>query len=226
MTLPFDALTFDCYGTLVDWEGGIAGAFAAAAARDGIELERDAVLRVHAEVEPAIQAGPFRSYRAVLEEVARAAAQRLGWSLDPSEAGFLPESLPRWPPFPDTNTALERLHALGLQLGVLSNVDEDLLAGTLEHITVPFDLVVTAEQVRSYKPAAGHFEAARRALGSARWLHVAQSWFHDIAPAHALGIPTVWVNRNEDEPGDDARPLAAVGDLVGVVAWLDAMSGG
>ena len=110
---------------------------------------------------------------------------------------FLPESVPAWPVFPDTNAALEALVNGGYRLGILSNIDDDLFDATRRLFTVDFDLVVTAEQVRSYKPAAGHFDVARSDLGTTSWLHAAQSYFHDVVPARTHGIPVVWINRQE-----------------------------
>ena len=202
----FDALTFDCYGTLVDWERGISEAFAAAARADGVALEVAAVLRAYHEVEPRVQAERYRRYRDVLALTARGVADRLGWTLPPGRESFLAESLPSWPPFPDTNDALRRLKGAGHRLIILSNVDDDLLAGTRHHLAVEFDAVITAEQVGSYKPAPGHFEAARKRIGGAPWLHVAQSYFHDVQPARALGVPTAWINRKGERPLDDRGP--------------------
>src|ERR1051326_6683711 len=141
----YDIVTFDCYGTLIDWESGIAKAF-----RDAGLDDRDAVLRAYAEHEPIAEEPPFRPYREVLGDVARRVAHALG--PDVADTSFLAESLPSWTPFPDTNGALERLRAAGYRLGILSNVDDDLLAATRRLFTVDFDLVVTAQQVRSYKP--------------------------------------------------------------------------
>ena len=202
----FDALTFDCYGTLVDWERGISEAFAAAARADGVALDVAAVLRAYHEVEPRVQAERYRRYRDVLALTARGVADRLGWTLLPGRESFLAESLPSWPPFPDTNDALRRLKGAGHRLIILSNVDDDLLAGTRHHLAVEFDAVITAEQVGSYKPAPGHFEAARNRIGGAPWLHVAQSYFHDVQPARALGIPSAWINRKGERPLDDRGP--------------------
>jgi 2-haloalkanoic acid dehalogenase type II len=202
----FDALTFDCYGTLVDWERGISEAFAAAARADGVALDVAAVLRAYHEVEPRVQAERYRRYRDVLALTARGVADRLGWTLPPGRESFLAESLPSWPPFPDTNDALRRLKGAGHRLIILSNVDDDLLAGTRHHLAVEFDAVITAEQVGSYKPAPGHFEAARNRIGGAPWLHVAQSYFHDVQPARALGIPSAWINRKGERPLDDRGP--------------------
>jgi 2-haloalkanoic acid dehalogenase type II len=202
----FNVLTFDCYGTLIDWERGIAEAFGAAAAADGLTLDRAAVLRAYHEIEPAVQAERYRRYRDVLALAARAVAARLGWRLAPGREAFLPASLPAWPPFPDTNGALRRLRAAGHRLAILSNVDDDLLAGTRRHLAVDFDFVVTAQQVGSYKPAAGHFLAARARIAGASWLHVAQSYFHDVQPARAYGIPSAWINRKAEPPLDDRGP--------------------
>jgi 2-haloalkanoic acid dehalogenase type II len=202
----YDVLTFDCYGTLVDWERGIAEALERAAGADGVTLDRAAVLRAYHEIEPRIQAERYRRYREVLALTARAVAERLGWPLAPGREAFLPESLPTWPPFPDTNGALRRLRDAGHRLAILSNVDDDLLAGTRRRLDVAFDFVVTAQQVGSYKPAPGHFAAARERIGAARWLHVAQSYFHDVQPARALGIASAWINRKGERPLDERGP--------------------
>jgi 2-haloalkanoic acid dehalogenase type II len=202
----FDVLTFDCYGTLIDWERGIGEAFETAARADQVWLDGSAVLAAYHEIEPVVQAERYRSYRDVLALTARTVAERFGWSLAPGRETFLPESLPSWPPFPDTNEALGRLRAAGHRLAILSNVDDDLLAGTRRHLAVEFDFVVTAQQVGSYKPAPGHFTAARARIGAGRWLHVAQSYYHDVQPARALGIATAWVNRKREHPRDDRGP--------------------
>ena len=220
MARPYDTLTFDCYGTLIDWEGGIVEAFTAAAAADDVPLARDALMATYLEVEREVEAGPYRSYRAVLTETARLVAARLAWPIDAARAAFLPESLPRWPPFPDTNAALERLDAAGYSLGILSNVDDDLLAGTRQHLTVEFPLVVTAQQVGSYKPAAGHFTTARAAIGGRAWLHAAQSYFHDVTPAVAHGIPVAWINRTGQPLGGAAVPTREFRTLGALADWL------
>jgi 2-haloalkanoic acid dehalogenase type II len=218
----FDVVTFDCYGTLVDWERGIADAFRAAAAADGAVLDLAAVRAAYHEIEPVVQAERFRRYRDVLAETARRVAARLGWPLSETRAGFLAESLPSWPPFPDTNAALERLVGAGARLGILSNVDDDLLAGTRRHLAAAFDpdLVVTAQQVRSYKPALAHFEEARRRIGGARWVHAAQSLFHDAVPARALGIPTAWINRQAERPADPPGVTAEFATLAAFADWM------
>jgi 2-haloalkanoic acid dehalogenase type II len=223
VTAPrYGVLTFDCYGTLIDWERGICDAVRASGVLDGVPLDEAALLMAYHAVEPAVQAERFRSYREVLAETARRLAPRLGWRLPEDRAGFLADSLPSWPPFPDTDRALARLREAGHRLGILSNVDDDLLAGTRRHFGVDFDpaLVVTAQQVRSYKPAPGHFETARARIGGAAWLHAAQSYFHDVAPCRALGIPVAWVNRKQETPPAPSGAVAEVSTLADLADWL------
>lgn len=196
MDARYQVVTFDCYGTLVDWERGIRDAFRRAAAEDGVRIDEEAAVATYAILEPVVEQERYRSYRDVLGETAARVAHAVGWPLARERAGFLAASLPSWTPFPDTNPALERLRAAGLRLGILSNVDDALLEATRRRFTVDFDLIITAAQVRAYKPAPAHFEAARQRLGAQRWLHAAQSSFHDIVPANAMGIPTAWINRH------------------------------
>jgi len=217
---PFDVLTFDCYGTLIDWESGISNAFLHAARAHDVRLNRGEILATYAQTEPVIQARSFRSYRDVLTDVAVEVAGRLGWIIDRETARFLPDSLPSWPPFEDTNDALERLAERYPTVGILSNVDDDLLTLTRRHLQVEFAILVTAQQVRAYKPAPSHFRRAAEIIGNRRWLHVAQSYFHDIEPAFQLGIPAVWVNRKHDRPTGDARPLHEVSSLRELAEWL------
>lgn len=218
---PYDVVTFDCYGTLIDWERGISESFAAAASRVGRSVAAADVLAAYAAVEPEVEAGPYRPYREVLAETAIGVGKRLNWTLSRADAGFLAESLSSWPPFPDTNPALKRLSAAGIRLGILSNVDDDLLERTREQLDAPFDLVVTAERVHSYKPGLAHFQAARAALGpGARWLHAAQSYFHDVVPAKTLGIPVAWINRKGERQGKAGPPDHELPDLAGLADWL------
>lgn len=217
----FDVLTFDCYGTLVDWEAGITAAFAGIADGQGREIDPRRVLELHAQIEPRIQAEEFQPYRDVLDQTAARMAAELRLELADEQRHFLSDSLPSWPPFAETAAALQRLRDAGHRLGILSNVDDDLLMGTLAHLPVHFDLLVTAEQVGSYKPASGHFRQARRRIGSqASWLHVAQSFFHDVIPACALKIPVVWINRKAEAPLSSARPEAVFADLASFVDTL------
>jgi 2-haloalkanoic acid dehalogenase type II len=197
---PFDIITFDCYGTLIDWENGIRAAFERAGV-DGSEA-----LRRYAEIEPLVERERYRPYREVLAET----AARIAPNADPR---FLAQSLGSWMPFADTNPSLERLRAAGIRLGILSNIDDNLLTATRRHFTVGFDLIVTAQQVQSYKPAHAHFLEARARIGDARWLHAAQSNFHDIVPCNGLGIANAWINRHAEAPQPGGTPRYEFPDL-------------
>lgn len=220
MIPDFEYLTFDCYGTLIDWRGGIADAFSRLGAVVDQPIDRDQVLDLHARIEPEVQRQDFRSYAQVLDLTAARIAAELGLEIPDDLRHFLSESLSRWQPFQDTGSALERLREAGYRLGILSNVDDDLLAGTLQHFPVEFDLLVTAQQVGSYKPAPGHFLQARQQIGEAAWLHAAQSFFHDVQPAVELQLPVVWINRLHEDPYSAARPLAVFPDMASFAAQV------
>lgn len=222
MAESFDIITFDCYGTLIDWEGGISNAFRSAAATDGVRLESAHIIEAYGAEEPVVESEGYQLYRDVLAETARRVAARLGWTIDRARAGFLADSLPHWTPFKDTNQALERL-ATRYELGILSNTDDDLLAATRRHFSVSFDLIVTAQQVKSYKPAPAHFTEALSRTAGRRLIHAAQSYFHDVVPTSRLGIPSVWVNRHGSPvdaggplPTHEVRNLTELADLMGV----------
>ena len=222
--LEFEFVTFDCYGTLIDWETGIRRAFKQALEGTGLSRAQEAELfELYQGEEKKIEGQTtYRKYREVLALAASCAARRFGKTIPGNLSSVLAEQLPSWKPFPDTNPALERL-ATEYTLGILSNVDDDLLSGTLKHFTVPFDLVVTAERVRSYKPATEHFEEARKIIGADRgWLHVAASLYHDIEPASRLGINAVWVNRKNSPEGKQYRwkIVREVRDLGHLADWL------
>jgi 2-haloalkanoic acid dehalogenase type II len=220
MHRPYDLITFDCYGTLIDWESGILSAFSAEAERRGVNSVGPSLMDQYHEIEAQVETGEFMRYRDVLTTSAARLTQQLGWPA--GNDAFLADSLPSWTPFPDTNPALAALKARGYRLGILSNVDRDLIDGTLLHFAVPFDFIITAGDVRSYKPAAGHFRAGSEQAGGYRWLHAAQSWYHDVVPARQLGIPVVWVNRKDEAIGNDALPAGVVRDMAGLVSWLEA----
>lgn len=218
MTRPFDVITFDCYGTPIDWEAGITD-FRDAAAADGVSLDPAAVLHALFDTRPAAER-PYQTYREILTDTAMRVGGRLGWTISRERAAFLPERLPRWKPFPDTNNALTRLSQAGYAIGILSNVDDDLLAGTRQHIEVRFSVLVTAQAVRSYKPAPGHFTTARDRIGNRRWLHAAQSYFHDVTPAVAHRIAVAWINRKGERPTGAARPDREFRTLTELADWL------
>lgn len=205
----FTYLTFDCYGTLIDWERGILAALRPVLDRHEIAISDDAALALYGELESAAERGPYRPYRALLATVMDGFGERLGFTSSADERAALALSVGDWPPFPDTVAALQTL-ARRFRLAILSNIDDDLFAGSARRLEVAFAAVVTAEQVGSYKPDPGNFRAllARLDVAPDRVLHVAQSLFHDIAPANALGLSTVWVNRRHDRPGFGATPPA------------------
>jgi 2-haloalkanoic acid dehalogenase type II len=219
-SFDFDVITFDCYGTLIDWEGGMVRAFQSEAEADGRSLNAPDIVEAYMAEEPVVESAGYKPYREVLAETALRVASRLGWPLEPERAGFLARSLPEWQPFPDTNTALERL-ASRFNLGLLSNIDDDLLAVTRRHFSVEFDLIVTAQQVKSYKPGFAHFQEALARISGKRLLHAAQSYFHDVVPASGLGIPVVWVNR-KGETLQEGRPhpTCIVPDLASLAELL------
>ena len=207
----FDALTFDTYGTLIDWERGILNALQVVLSRDEVDATEDRLLELFAKHEAAIEAGPYRAYREVLAaSVRRICADLDVIPADQAVADFA-GSVGEWPAFPDSAAALRRL-ATRFRLGVLTNCDDDLFALSNRRLGVTFDWVVTAQQARGYKPRRENFEAlfARVDVPRERILHVAQSLFHDHVPAKALGMTTVWIDRRHDRPGSGATPPAAV----------------
>lgn len=212
----FSVLTFDCYGTLIDWETGILGAIHGVLKPRGIERADDELLTLFGELESPIQFGTFRRYREVLDLTMGELCRRLGFAPTLTELTAISRSLPEWRPFPDTVAALKTL-ATRYQLGVISNVDDDLFEGSARQLGVKFDWVVTAQQARSYKPSLNNFRHALQQIGKP-WdqvLHCAQSLFHDVGPAKSLGLATVWVNRRAGKPGAGATPPStAKPDLV------------
>jgi 2-haloacid dehalogenase len=193
-------VTFDCYGTLVDWNAGLRDA-----------LGSDELLRRYHEVEPQVQAeDPSLSYREVMRETAR----QLGVDADPAE------SLPSWPVFPEVPAALEEARERDWRLAILSNTDRDLLDASMAAIGVPFDLSIVASEIGSYKPAERHWRAFEETVGRLPDVHVAQSLFHDIVTADALGIPNVWINRLGEQPGE-TTPNVERASLTGLADVLD-----
>lgn len=225
----FTILTFDCYGTLIDWETGIARLVQPWLDQAGSPVPVDLVITAfalhqarHQQVRPALP------YPEVLARTWADIERTFGWPADPARAAAFAASVPDWPPFADTVDSLRAL-ARSYRLAILSNVDNASLAGTLRALQVPFALTVTAEDVGSYKPAAPHFDRAlallqAQGIDAHAILHVAQSKHHDIAPARARGLANVWVNRRHGRPGSgatlatEAEPDLAVTSLAELVA--------
>ena len=207
----FDAITFDCYGTLIDWETGILNCLRPLLAGHGRHLADAQILEAYSELEPAAQSGTYVPYRQVLEEVVRGMGQRFGFSVSTDEANNLAASVKNWLPFPDTVAALRALKGR-YRLGVISNADDDLFVASARHLQVSFNWVITAEQARAYKPSRQIFDFAlgRIGLSPEKIVHAGQSLFHDVVPAKAMGMSTVLVKRR----GFGAvKPIAAEPDL-------------
>jgi 2-haloacid dehalogenase len=211
----FEILTFDCYGTLIDWETGILSALHRVLSAHGKKIDDVTILKLYGDFEQRSEQGAFRPYREVLESVVRQFAAELHFTASPEEVRSLPDSLPAWKPWPDTVGALRQLKTR-FRLAIFSNVDDDLFAGTRPQLGVHFDEVVTAEQAKAYKPSLKLFELAlgRINVPPHRVLHVAQSVYHDVVPAQSLGLATVWVNRPSARRGVGAVKAAqATADL-------------
>ena len=202
MPLPKEVtfVTFDVYGTLIDWETGVYDAFVKEADKDGYTLAREELVPLFMKTQQEIKAGSYELYAEVLRRTAVQISRELGWPLEPSRSGFLPDSVMRWPPFKETNTQLERF-GKKFDIGLVSNVDDKLLGETRRHFKADFDLVVTAQQVRSYKPDPAHFkECARRIEGKRKnWVHIASGYPTDVDPCLKSKIPVIWVNRHGEE---------------------------
>jgi 2-haloacid dehalogenase len=206
----FQVLSFDCYGTLIDWETGIFSALRSILAAHGKETFDSELLTLYSDLESAAEQGEYRPYREVLESVVRGFGERLAFLPTDAQVRSLPDSLASWQPFSDTVGALRKLKAR-YQLAVISNVDDNLFAATARRLEVPFDHVITAQQARAYKPSLRIFNLARQRIGVApeKWLHAAQSVYHDVIPARSMRISTVWVNRPSPRPGVGAAKVAS-----------------
>jgi 2-haloalkanoic acid dehalogenase type II len=204
--------TFDCYGTLIDWNGGIR----AQLARVFGEERGDELLRRYHELEPQLEADGTLSYREVLTEAMR----QLG--APASEETALADSLPEWQPFPEVPAALEEARGRGWKLAILSNTDRDYIDASMERLGGGFELAIVASEIGSYKPAPGHWRAFEERVGRPPDVHVAASLFHDVAPANDLGLPSIWINRLGETPGP--QPTRELPDLNRLCATLDELA--
>ena len=203
-------LTFDCFGTLIDWRHGIQTTGELLFPGHGAQFLH-AYITLEADVESE---GTFKRYRAVLTETMRRAARQLDLELKPDDATALVSTIPYWPPFGDVGPALAQLRKKGWKFALLTNCDRDIIALTQRRLPASFDAVVTAEDVSAYKPSPAHFRLFQSTFGSSagEWIHVAQSYFHDIRPTHELGISRIWVNR-QGERDDPSIADAVIGGL-------------
>jgi len=223
--LPKDVrfVSFDCYGTLIDWETGAYEAYQKEADRDGFTIDRNVLMPQFLDIQHEIQGGSYELYAEVLRRTAVRSAEEMGWDLEPSRSNFLPNSVPAWPAFRETNAQLERF-AKKFEIGILSNIDDKLLGATRRHFRVDFDLVVTAQQVRSYKPDPAHFkECQRRIEGKKGWVHIASGYYTDVEHCAKSKIPVIWVNRrgetlepNQKKPDAEVKTLRDAAKLLGV----------
>jgi 2-haloacid dehalogenase len=205
----FSIITFDCYGTLIDWETGILGAIRPILSAHHAHLTDADILRTYGEIEAEEESGSYQPYKEILTAVIRGFGIRLGFVPSEEEEQSLPNSLANWKPFPDTVAVLRRLKQK-FKLGILSNIDDDLFSATAPQLEIEFDYVVTASQARAYKPALEIFRLAQNRIGlpSQQWLHAGQSIYHDVIPARSMGIATVWVNRPSPLPNSGAAKPA------------------
>jgi 2-haloacid dehalogenase len=225
MPLPKDItfVTFDVYGTLIDWEEGVYDAFRKEADKDGFTISKDELIPLFHQTQRDVMSGSYELYAEVLRRTAVSIAKELGWPLEPSRSGFLPESVPRWRPFKETVPALKQV-AKKKQIGLISNIDDKLLGLTRRHFGIDFDLVVTAQQVRSYKPDPAHFKECERRIGGKKgWVHVASSHYHDIDPCVKAKVPVIWVNRHGEQlesgakkPTEEVKTLKEALKLIGL----------
>jgi len=224
----FEILTFDCYGTLINWEDGILRCLHRVLADHGKDIDDATILRLYGDFEVRAEQGEYRRYREVLRSVVRQFGEQLGFAPTDQEANSLPDSLKEWKPWPDTVTALQALQSR-FRLAIVSNVDDDLFAATLPQLGVKFDQSITAEQAGAYKPSLKIFELALSRLGvpTHRVLHVGQSVYHDVLPAQSLGLATVWVCRPSARAGIGAvraaegRPDLQVSSLAELAAKIN-----
>ncbi|WP_246267552.1 HAD family hydrolase [Nonomuraea typhae] len=210
-------VTFDCFGTLIDWRHGIATSAELLFPGYGGRL-----LDGYNRHEPQVQAAsPIPRYRTVLTEAFRRACADEGLELGPDDADVLATTFPYWPVFPEVGAELSALRSAGWRLALLTNCDRDLVSHTRRRLPVVFDAVVTAEDSLGYKPSHAHFDHFRAVHEPATWVHVAQSYVHDMVPAHALGLPRVWINRLSQQPADPSILQAVLPDLRGLLAAVE-----
>jgi len=214
-------VTADCYGTLIDWEKGIIEAFREEASEDGFTLDESKLLERFYPIQEQIMAGSYELYAEVLRRTAVRVAKELGWELEPSRAQFLPDSVTIWQPFREANAAMDRLKTK-YEVGIVSNIDDKLLGLSRRHLRTELDLVVTAQQVRSYKPDPAHFkETARRIGGKKGWVHIGSGYNADVAPLLKMNVPVIWVNRRGEKlegrkpPTAEAKNLREAAKLLG-----------
>lgn len=223
----YEILTFDCYGTLIDWESGILAALKPIFLTHNIELSEEEILELFAEISSKEETGEYIRYREVLKRTVQKLGDRFGFTPSPTEVDTLADSIKNWQPFPDTIEALKALKQR-YKLAIISNIDNELFALSAKHLIVKFDWIITAEQAKSYKPSLNNFKFAKNKINlpDEKFLHVAQSIYHDIIPANSLSLSTVWVNRRGSKASFGAtlpasgKPDLEVPDLKTLVSMM------
>lgn len=223
----FEVLSFDCYGTLIDWDSGILSALKPILSNHNVSMSDEQILEAYAQVEASHQSGEYLKYREVLKRLVQAFGERLNFIPTDAEAESLAESIKDWEPFPDTVEALKALKK-SYKLTIISNIDDDLFAATAKKLEVEFDWIITAEQVKSYKPSRQNFEFALQRMGITpeKLLHIAQSVYHDIIPTRSMGLSSVWVNRRGEKQDTEVidsasgKPDLEVPDLKTLVSLM------
>ena len=207
-------VTTDCYGTLIDWEKGILESFRREAKRDGFSFEEEPFMNRFFEVQAEIIRGSYELYAEVLRRAAVKTAKEIGWELEPSRAQFLPDSIPEWAPFREANAAMDRLRKR-YEVGIVSNIDDKLLGVSRRHLRTELDLVVTAQQVRSYKPDPAHFKECARRIGKKKgWVHITSGYYSDVEPLVKMRVPVIWINRRGEKLESGAKkPTVEVKNL-------------
>jgi len=215
-------VTLDVYGTLIDWETGVMKALEEVS-EGNVKFDKAEVMRQFKEIQHKIESGSYELYAEVLRRTILDIADNIGWRLESSQAGFLPTSISSWKPFSETNPSIKKLSKT-FKTGLISNIDDKLLGETRRHIPLDFDLVVTAQQVRAYKPEPAHFkEFARRIGGKKGWVHISSSYHTDVEPCLKMKVPVIWVNRNKEtlekgqkKPDAEVKNLREALKLLGV----------
>ncbi len=207
-------VTVDCYGTLIDWDKGISDVFKREAAEDGLTLDVKSLLMRFYEVQYEVMGGSYELYAEVLRRAAVKAAGEVGWSLEPSRAQFLPDSIGAWQPFRESNAAMDRLRQK-YHIGIVSNIDDKLLGISRRHLRTELDLVVTAQQVRSYKPEPAHFKECARRIGKKKgWVHITSGLYTDVEPLIKMRVPVIWINRRGEKlESGQKKPTVEVKNL-------------
>jgi len=215
-------ITFDCYGTLIDWDSGIRNSLRQLSDSKGLNLDIDELVKLYYKTELEVEHETYRSYKEVLTLTVKRILESEGIEGTEEDYQILVRTIPNWQPFPEVPETLTKLKEKGYKLIILSNIDDDIIAKSIQNIGVEFDGIVTAQQIKSYKPTHGHWEEMLRRFSATKdeVLHVAASYIHDIIPAKEQGFNCIWINRNHEEPSREIRPEEEFDNLSPVLETL------